>query len=118
MVPLSGRKSDTEIGTVLPRASELRAGWHDGAPLPTAEASPQHGLHHRVQGDLDVQLVSTRELHVDGPVPGDDVARVVGTFYPDCVLVHDVSAIGLQSKGGQRALSLGGARGSHFKSMS
>lgn len=63
--------------------------------------APQHGLHHGVQGDLDIQLVSTRKLHVDCPVPGDDVASVVGTFYPDCVLIHDVSAVGLQAKGSE-----------------
>ena len=57
--------------------------------------SPEHGLQHRLQGDLEVQLVGAGELHVDGAVPGDHVARVVHALDPHRVFVHDVRAVGL-----------------------
>ena len=57
--------------------------------------SPEHGLQHCLQGDLEVQLIGAGELHVDGAVPGDHVARVVHALDPHRVLVHDVRAVGL-----------------------
>lgn len=59
-------------------------------------AGPEHGLQDRLQGDLQVQLVGAGKLHVDGFVPGDNVAGVVDALDPDGVLVHDVRAVRLQ----------------------
>lgn len=65
---------------------------------------PEHGFEDGLQGDLQVQLVGAGELHVDCLVSGDDVPRVVHTLNPHCVLVHDVSAIGLRKTNEQHYL--------------
>lgn len=59
---------------------------------------PQHGLEHCLQGDLNVQLVSTRELHIDGLVTGHHIPCVIHALDPHRVLVHDVCAIRLDTK--------------------
>jgi len=72
--------------------------------------SPEHGLEDGLQGDLEVQLVGAGELHVDGSVPGDDVARVVHTLDPHRVLVHDVRAVRLPGGGGGKEGREGGRK--------
>lgn len=54
---------------------------------------PEHGLEDRLQRDLEVQLICTRELHVDGLVPGDDVPCVVYALNPHGVFIHDVRPV-------------------------
>lgn len=64
-------------------------------PLSAAsfQVVPEHGLEDGLQGDLQVQFVGAGELHVDGLIPGDEVAGVVHAFYPDSILIHDVCAV-------------------------